>query len=61
MVAMMASQMSFNPRPRVRGDGVSFGKGGIGIQFQSTPPREGRPPAGRLAVVEVVVSIHAPA
>ena len=35
--------MSFNPRPRARGDAVTTQHRSIACWFQSTPPREGRP------------------
>ena len=41
------AQACFNPRPRAGGDGYAALLRGLGRQFQSTPPRGGRP-AGRI-------------
>ena len=39
--------MSFNPRPRARGDPCALSDGRHRCMFQSTPPRKGRPTACR--------------
>ena len=51
----------FNPRPRAGGDVYSVYQFDGILMFQSTPPRGGRPAAGRRGCTRPTVSIHAPA
>ncbi len=50
----------FNSRPSARGDWFMAFAGAIGISFQFTPLREGRPPTFTPEAGKLRISIHAP-
>ena len=61
MVILWNGRKCFNPRPRVGGDADSGRGASRAGEFQSTPPRGGRPARQYAADFTRAVSIHAPA
>ena len=55
------AKVSFNPRPREGGDTWSLATSWSMAEFQSTPPRRGRPKTLATVWTDDPVSIHAPA